>query len=248
MRKYVLIIIVLFVATSFYAQTQQQILADHSWNVYKVEIDGQEHLAPINQERIELGSSLLYSFGDDEIFSGFCYAGSFQQVTFINDNQWEAFEFVSLAINYYCTLAENIEFAGYYADVMEYETLTSFSFYFEITDLGNGDKKLVVTNVNGDKAYFSNKSLAVTAYLFKDIKVYPNPAQTVVNISLPNHTSQMLVIKLYDVLGKEIKTITQTGAADIRFPLDGITAGVYFLELKPKNHNGKGQMVKLIKQ
>ncbi|MBB4120020.1 hypothetical protein GGR32_002332 [Mesonia hippocampi] len=247
MKKYILIIMVLFVATSFYAQTQQQVLADHSWNVYKVEIDGQEYLAPINQERIELNTANLWYLVDNEIWFGFCGWSAFQGLTFTNDNQWESTNWVSLAWDY-CTLAENIEFAGYYSAVMKYETLTSFSFYFEITDLSNGDKELVVTNVNGDKAYFNNKTLAINAYLFNDIKVYPNPAQTVVNISLPNHTSQMLVIKLYDVLGKEIKKITQTAAADIRFPLDGITAGVYFLELKPKNHNGKGEIIKLIKQ
>ncbi|MGO3708254.1 MAG: T9SS type A sorting domain-containing protein [Mesonia hippocampi] len=247
MKKHVLIIIVLFVATSFYAQTQQQVLADHSWNVYKVEIDGQEYLAPINQERIELNTANLSYSVNNEIWFGFCGWSFFQGVTFINDNRWESTNWVSLALDY-CYLAENIEFARHYSAVMMYETLKSFNFYFEITDLNNGDKELVVTNVNGDKAYFNNKSLAVNAYLFKDIKVYPNPAQTAVNISLPNHTSQMLTIKLYDVLGKEIKTITQTVAADLRFPLDGITAGVYFLELKPKNHSGKGQMVKLIKQ
>jgi hypothetical protein len=58
-----------------------------------------------------------------------------------------------------------------------------------------------------------------------DIKIYPNPATSSINIDAINTSVQE--IKLYDVLGKEIFTTSQTS-----FDIDQLVNGVYIVKIK----------------
>jgi len=59
------------------------------------------------------------------------------------------------------------------------------------------------------------------------LKIYPNPAKQYANISLPFSTNKNSIIKLFDVSGKIVKTITTEGASEIRINISDLSNGVY---------------------
>ena len=68
--------------------------------------------------------------------------------------------------------------------------------------------------------------------VFGDINVYPNPARDKVNISFASKVNGPLSIKLYDISGKEVRTIyngqmTQ-GTKRVSVDVAGLSAGMYF--------------------
>jgi len=70
---------------------------------------------------------------------------------------------------------------------------------------------------------------------------FPNPFNpiTKINFSIPN--SGIIQIKIYDILGKEIKTIlnefTQAGNYEVEFDGSNLPSGVYFYRLKANNYS-----------
>ena len=61
------------------------------------------------------------------------------------------------------------------------------------------------------------------------LKIYPNPAKQYANISLPFSTNKNSIIKLFDVSGKIVKTITTEGASEIRINISDLSNGVYHI-------------------
>jgi hypothetical protein len=73
------------------------------------------------------------------------------------------------------------------------------------------------------------------------INCYPNPfsESTLINYYLP--TNSRVTLKLFDMLGKELKLISggyqESGNHTLPFSNVGLTAGIYFLELSAENKN-----------
>ncbi|RPI80661.1 MAG: T9SS C-terminal target domain-containing protein, partial [Nitrosopumilales archaeon] len=72
---------------------------------------------------------------------------------------------------------------------------------------------------------------------------YPNPfnPSTTIKFSLPVKSD--VVIRLYNILGKEIKVLTnnifEAGNHEIQFKPDGLSSGVYFYSISATGNNGK---------
>ena len=68
---------------------------------------------------------------------------------------------------------------------------------------------------------------------------YPNPfnPSTSINYSIP--VSSFVILKVYDVLGKEITTLTNeekpAGSYEINFSKEDLTSGIYFYKLQTEN-------------
>jgi len=64
---------------------------------------------------------------------------------------------------------------------------------------------------------------------------YPNPFNPTTKIRYSVPGSEIVQIKVFDVLGKEIKTLLneykQTGTYEIEFDASNLTSGVYFYQL-----------------
>ncbi|MSP64870.1 MAG: T9SS type A sorting domain-containing protein, partial [Bacteroidetes bacterium] len=70
---------------------------------------------------------------------------------------------------------------------------------------------------------------------------YPNPfnPNTIINYQLP--ISSKVILKVYDVLGKEIANLVNeeksAGAHNVSFNSKGLVGGIYFYSLKAGNEN-----------
>jgi len=74
--------------------------------------------------------------------------------------------------------------------------------------------------------------------LFPDINIYPNPADNLVNIDIPQNYNQ-LDISMYDVTGKLLKTQSNANGK-ITFDVSILATGTYYLQvINPKNEQVK---------
>ncbi|MDP2688429.1 MAG: T9SS type A sorting domain-containing protein [Aequorivita sp.] len=72
-----------------------------------------------------------------------------------------------------------------------------------------------------------------------EVKVFPNPASEVVNISLKN-TSKNASLVMFDVMGRMVKQVAFEAKKEIQFSVDNLQPGVYYLKIS----EGKMQTTK----
>jgi hypothetical protein len=76
---------------------------------------------------------------------------------------------------------------------------------------------------------------------------YPNPfnPSTVINFSLPK--SSLVTLKVYDITGKEVKTLVNelrsAGRYDVTFDASNFATGVYFYTLETENFTQTKKML-----
>lgn len=87
-------------------------------------------------------------------------------------------------------------------------------------------------------------ALATTSQLLSNVSIYPNPANTLLTVSLPENTLETQIV-LYDLQGREIVTKT-TNAASETLALDNIQEGVYLISIQ--NDNGTASKKVIIKR
>ncbi|MDC7999647.1 T9SS type A sorting domain-containing protein [Aequorivita todarodis] len=66
-----------------------------------------------------------------------------------------------------------------------------------------------------------------------EVKVFPNPASEMVTISLKN-ASEKASLLVYDVMGKMVKQLNFQNNKEIRFSVESLQAGVYYLKISDK--------------
>jgi hypothetical protein len=78
-------------------------------------------------------------------------------------------------------------------------------------------------------------------------KLYPNPADESVTIESPNHFREQDVIRLYDVLGRQVESniLPAPGGSSIQVPVRGLPAGVYLVVIST---GGSTKSMKFVKQ
>ena len=76
---------------------------------------------------------------------------------------------------------------------------------------------------------------------------YPNPFNPTTTISFSLPTSQLVTIKVYDVVGREVKTLVNelrsAGTYDISFDASSLASGVYFYSLETENFKQTKKML-----
>jgi len=107
--------------------------------------------------------------------------------------------------------------------------------------------RLKQTDFNGDFKYFD--IVAVTIANLKDVKLFPNPVQSELNLSfnLENSNTET-VIKIYDVVGGlvyQANQKTEKGFNEIAIDMNNLSLGMYFITLE---NDGELQKIKLIKE
>jgi len=127
-------------------------------------------------------------------------------------------------------------FFGKYYPLYSDAELTGEPLSYEIEE--TQDKRtLIVTNLAGDQAIYSNQYLSINDYVGRKAVVYPNPVSELLIIE-----SNYLVKKatIYTINGK---TVLETFSLNIDFSL--LPNGAYFLEIA--NEHGK-EIHKIIKK
>ncbi|MDI1257517.1 MAG: choice-of-anchor L domain-containing protein [Flavobacterium sp.] len=65
--------------------------------------------------------------------------------------------------------------------------------------------------------------------------IFPNPASTIVQVSLQNTSENIDSITLFDILGKNIKTVKSIGTKQTSVDVSGLSKGVYMMEIITDN-------------
>lgn len=84
---------------------------------------------------------------------------------------------------------------------------------------------------------------------FKLYQNYPNPFNPVTNIQFTLGKRQFVTLKIYDVLGNEIRTLTDgekiEGSYEVEFFADGLASGIYYYQLKAGEYTQTRKMILL---
>lgn len=238
---YSLILSVIMFFSSF-AQTQEAELKNNEWYIYKVVLNGIDHLAPINQERASWQvnmSELAYSTNSIHLY--YCTNCTLQEITFLPNNEFKVADMVCFALNE-CNLLlgnDNSDFLYKFYEVFQVNQPDTV-FQYQVTTTNSSAKQLKITNTNGDEAYFYSSKLSVTTEEFSKVTVFPNPVENSLNINLESVPEMNCRFVLYDISRKQVKMIEYLSAKTISIDVSDLQKGIYFLKIL----NDKGMIQK----
>ena len=88
---------------------------------------------------------------------------------------------------------------------------------------------LSICNSNSNNINISsNCALANDNFILNNVKIYPNPFKTIFEISIPLHKAENIIVKVYDILGKNIETVDLSGQELQKLELGkNYSSGVY---------------------
>ena len=253
--KAIVLFIALLLNNSIYAQSQPNI-KDKLWYLTKLEINNQTYNRPVNTEANTKSPNFYIqsSTTNMHISESFCYHYSVDYD--VLDEQLQVLycrNFTYLTVPQECNLQENNDF-DLLNDAFWINTdntrdpyINPYRFDYEVIEVNNGSE-LIITNESGDKAYYNDVTASADIFKKLPVKTYPNPVQSVLNIELPSTDYQNVLIDIYDVTGKKIKSFKESWQENINLNMEGLPDGNYLLELKLPNESGRGHFVKIIKE
>ena len=96
--------------------------------------------------------------------------------------------------------------------------------------------RLKQVDFNGNFEYSSIAVVEITPSRFELFQNYPNPFNPITKITYSIPKVSFITLKVYDLLGREIKTLVnefrQPGVFSIDFNTEGLSSGIYFYKLK----------------
>lgn len=93
--------------------------------------------------------------------------------------------------------------------------------------------------------FFWFPALGLTEVNAGNIKLYPNPATTLVDVEIPNGITSGTV-KVFDIVGKQINVIPFSNATMFSLNVSGLKQGIYYVTVS--SNDGKSYVGKLIKE
>tara|TARA_B100000768_G_C11254845_1_gene365883 strand:+ start:197 stop:1468 length:1272 start_codon:yes stop_codon:yes gene_type:complete len=82
-----------------------------------------------------------------------------------------------------------------------------------------------------DQISFGNQTAGSDDYAMNFVKMYPNPANSIVNFSSPSN--EVLEVAIYDMLGKQVLRSVRVQS---QLNISSLHAGIYFVNLKQGTH------------
>lgn len=240
----------LVLSLNIYAQS-----IEGSWELVKLTLENQEYNRPINEEASTLNGNFYYE-SDGTWWTIYCTGytsdpaelNEQESILLINGLITLAFpQDCDLDVNnvfddlnhYFWSNREDYEGRDWYIDPLQFE--------YEINGEGN-NVELIFTNEHGDKAYYSVASASTNVFDETDVNIYPNPAQSTININLPNADYQNITIQIFDISGKKIKSYTKSWQENIELDIKDLPSGNYVLELNATDYQSNKHTLPFIKQ
>jgi len=118
-------------------------------------------------------------------------------------------------------------------------TSEAMSYQFEDADLPYAADKLEYrlrqVDVDGSESLSDRVTIQRTVDEVELLGTFPNPARTQTTVQFAVPGQQKVALKLYDVMGREVRTLArgpQKGRTEMQVGLSGLSSGIYFLRLQ----------------
>ncbi|MCC7333385.1 MAG: T9SS type A sorting domain-containing protein [Flavobacteriales bacterium] len=119
---------------------------------------------------------------------------------------------------------------------------------FTISELNNDNHfEMVLGNQSGGVSFFDGAEAVISVQELENnisMKVYPNPASTVLNIEISQNELKNTTAEIFDCLGKSVMKVG-LNRSYTQLPINNIRSGIYILKI---NNNQTSTTLKWIKQ
>lgn len=88
---------------------------------------------------------------------------------------------------------------------------------------------------SGSIYHIIDSNLSVDEFNLSALKLYPNPSES--HITISSGSAQLSEIMIFDLQGKQIKTLTNLSESTINVDTSDIASGIYMIEIKSTNSN-----------
>ena len=78
--------------------------------------------------------------------------------------------------------------------------------------------------------------LSTASFNTGSLRVYPNPASTVIQVNVVDSTEKIASVVLYDMLGKAVKDTNTEATSNMTLDVSDIAKGVYLMEITSESH------------
>ncbi len=212
-------------SSSLYAQDPQ--LFENTWYLEKLVIDGVEHFPPSNDE---VNYIALDFFEPNQLVTTVCDQMN-STVMFIGSDQFEMSP-AGFTLGG-CSLNENGFYQDLYFSVFN-EPISDLPFnpyIYSIINQTNNTTSLIITNSEGNQAYYNNVILSVRDYVKLNFTMLPNPATG--SVELNSIGKKMINITLIDINGCTVYIENLTEAKQQQtLRLINKKNGLYFLQIQ----------------
>lgn len=228
MKKLLLLFILLISINSF---SQMDELLSNEWFLAKVEIENEDFYPP---------SSEINSF------SVFTETGSSITIcNLISLEYTDLSDFDFMLTGFSTTLEQCIDqpglddFEAAFSSLFWFSENQVFQYTIETDSEWNHIKTLIITNPEGNKAYFGNNALSTEELSKNKISIYPNPVKE--KLTIENKNSNISNVQIVDTNGKLIlNQKINSDKTEINFA--AYPKGIYFIQFE-----SEGKIIKIEK-
>jgi len=229
--KYYILFVFIFSLNAF---SQQSGIADGSWYLYNMVIDGENNLSHFNDSGYPV-TTIFFSNNESYFSTEFCdsHAG------LINYNS----ENPTFTISEFSHTLEGCDTTGSIGNIDTNLVLESAhiftSFFFNsnvftyeiIEENQNHPKELIITSTNGDYIIYRFELLSNLKYAFNlPFSLYPNPVKNELNLIIPSKNLKNIKTKIFDLSGKLIQENTLQNTKSIN--VESLKNGFYFIVIE----------------
>ncbi len=212
--------LLLLFSLSIIIHTKAQIITSETWYLNQVEIDGE--IFPLPDHTI-LGyqADFYENYSDTDICNSITL-----NYTELTENSFYLTEFTSTLIE--CPDQPGLdEFEGKFASLFWFQDNQTFTYEILTDSEWNHIHTLIVTNPDGNKAYYGNDALNSLEHNDPQIQIYPNPFTE--KITIENLDLNFTKIQLVDANGKLIKS-KKINTSQVEWNLNHLPKGIYFIQ------------------
>lgn len=240
-------ILLFFVSISFNSFAQEptettRILLENIWNLSYLTLNGTIVDWSFNSEMGTVGAGFDYDGSTTYYFGTGACNGITTILSTIDDSSFLTTTFTKTSNQ--CNLPETIAFETAYFEGFFKKDDPEHTFTYTLDTTVPGFPDLLITNEDGDEAFYSGESmLSIEEANKTTLSIFPNPTKEKLTISSNN--ANLENISIFNIQGQEVLRV-KFQQNEQTITVSSLQAGVYFL--KAESDTGQQLVSKFVKQ